>query len=244
MLAVHRDICLVWLLAGWLNINGLHWEVMSWLEAAICWWLPWDSNLRPVGELCLRSPDNMHLWEEGDGEGGVANWRNCNQFFVCNLGKNIITSLWGKYLFFDIPVSVSVCFSACGCVRARWSFSLRRTLRCRVITGDLVSVPRVTDMWSQDKPVSRERERQTEEGRDRAVALHTRWAVVSVFWCFNVLCSDYNAVYADMHRIQGMPKLRVLCGSEQWGKFCLGDELRFCLLFFFFYRQMTWHFSS
>lgn len=48
----------------------------------------------------------------------------------------------------------------------------------RVITGDLVSVPRVTDMWSPDKPALRERE--TEEGRDRAVALHTRWAVVSV----------------------------------------------------------------
>lgn len=138
---------------------------------------------------------------------------------------------------------MSVCFSVCECMRAQWSFSLCRTLQWRVITGDLVSVPRVTDMWSQDKPVLRERE--TEEGRDRVVALHTRWAVVSVFWCFNVLCSGYNAVYADTHRIQGMPKLRVLRGSKQWGKFCLGMNYVFVYCCWFFLPDdLTLFFTS
>lgn len=185
---------------------------------------------------------------------GETEWGRCKLkklqpvffFFFAIWGKNNKKSLGGKsnnfkYLFFYIPVSVSVCFSVCECMRARWSFSLCRTLQWRVITGDLVSVPSVTDMWSQDKPALRERE--TEEGRDREVALHTRWAVVSVFWCFNVLCSGYNAVYADMYRIQGMPKLRVLRGSKQWGKFCLVMNYVFVYCSFFFFCQMTWHFS-
>lgn len=60
---------------------------MSWLEAAICWWLPWDSNLRPVGELCLPSPDNMHLWGEGV---GALQIEETTTVFFRNLGKKLI----------------------------------------------------------------------------------------------------------------------------------------------------------